>query len=93
MSEGCPADRGRVKRKRQQELTDWRRKEGSRQRETSGVFGAQSHRPTAVHYKGGYGVGSKEKERCDLTGVDPALVAKEMKTATREKKPKDKQRH
>ena len=40
------------------------------QRETSGVFGAQTHRPTAVHYKGGCGVGSKEKNRYDLRSID-----------------------
>lgn len=45
-------------------------KEGSSQRETSGVFGAQTHRPTAVHYKGGCGVGSKEKNRYDLRWID-----------------------
>lgn len=39
------------------------KKEGSSQRETSGVFGAQTHRPTAVHYNVGCGVGSKEKNR------------------------------
>lgn len=31
------------------------------ERETSGVFGAQTHRPTAIHYKeGGWGGGVKK---------------------------------
>lgn len=37
------------------------KKEGFSQRETSGAFGAQTHRPTAIHYKeGGWGGGVKK---------------------------------
>lgn len=32
-----------------------KQKKGFGQRETSGVFGAQTHRPTAIHYKEGNG--------------------------------------
>lgn len=36
-------------------------KEGFSQREPSGVFGAQTHRPAAIHYKeGGWGGGVKK---------------------------------
>lgn len=70
-SEGGPAEIRRAK-KKQRELIglDCRTMGGSSQRETSGVFGAQTHRPTAVHYKAGCGVGSKEKKRWDLRWID-----------------------
>lgn len=70
-SEGSPAEIRRAKTKqRELMIKDCRLKEGSSQRETSGLFGAQTHRPTAVHYKAGCGVGSKEKKRWDLRWID-----------------------
>lgn len=39
------------------------KKEGFSQRETSVVFGAQTHRPTAIHYReGGWGERGGEKD-------------------------------
>lgn len=66
-SEGGPAEikRAKMKQRELMKIDCWM-KEGSSQRETSGVFGAQTHRPTAVHYKVGCGVGSKEKNRWDI---------------------------
>lgn len=41
-------------------MTGFAKKELS-QRKTSGVFGTQTHRSTAVHYKEGVGWGAKER--------------------------------
>lgn len=54
-------------------LSEWRKdraREREGERETSGVFGTKTHRPAAVHYKGGWGVGRKEENRWDLRWVD-----------------------
>lgn len=53
-SEDSPAARKGAEMQKQKE-------EGSSQRETSGVFGAQTHRPTAIHYKVGSGIGDVNK--------------------------------
>lgn len=72
--------------KKQKELMkkDCQMKEGSSQRKTSGVFGAQTHRATAVHYKRVWG---REKRKEQWLKLNQSwtlhLAGITMKTASR----------